>query len=88
MNVTTIAFNLAALAASFAALAISSILAFKQTRIMRASNQLPLLVEYFSELRSVDFNVQDTYLREHLPDIPAGARGFRGFARAGKVVRV
>lgn len=59
--------NVVAVAASLAALTISSILAVRQHRTARNANQLPVVVELLREIRSSETYGKELFLQEELP---------------------
>jgi hypothetical protein len=60
-------FNTAALAASFAALTVSTLMAIRQVRTARHANQLPVIVEIFREMGSSDAYQRERTLFDGLP---------------------
>src|SRR5690349_12779795 len=67
MDAESLIINLAALTASFAALIISTFMAFRQVRIARHANQLPVMMELFAQIRASDTYSKEIMLREELP---------------------
>jgi hypothetical protein len=61
------ALNLAALVASLAALAISSVLALRQVQLSRNANQLPVAVDFLWRMRPPEFLRQEEVLWQELP---------------------
>jgi hypothetical protein len=59
--------NIAALVASLAALTVSIFFATRQSNLMRAANQLPVVISFFAEYRSDQFLQRERYLWENLP---------------------
>jgi hypothetical protein len=77
MDGTSLAVNLAALAASLLSLSVASLLAFRQYRAMHNANQIPVLLELIYRGRSLSFrqNEQElwTSLDFHNPKLGIGA---------------
>lgn len=76
-NISTV-LNIAALFASLLALAISSILALRQSRLMRDANQLPVVIDLFRELRADTFITREQEIWRSLPGDQDPAQGFGG----------
>ena len=76
MNSTVL--NIAALFASLFALAISSFLALRQSRLMRHANQLPVVIDLFRELRADTFITREQEIWHSLPGDKDPAKGFGG----------
>ena len=77
MDPVSTTLNVAALAASLLALFVSSVLARRQTELLNASNQVPVILDYFGHLRANGFISREFALRaaivEHPPEL-----GFSG----------
>ena len=76
MNST--ALNIAALFASLLALALSSFLALRQSRLMRHANQLPVVIDLFRELRADTFITREQEVWHSLPGNEDPSKGFGG----------
>ncbi len=76
-NVPTV-LNIAALLASFLALAVSSLLALRQSRLMRDANQLPVVIDLFRELRADTFITREQEVWSSLPGDKDPSKGFGG----------
>jgi len=66
--------NVVSLAASLAALAISTVLAARQSRLMRHANEVPVLMTIFNQYSSAEFQGYDFYVTqqmatEHSPEL-------------------
>ena len=70
--------NVAALMASLLALAISSVLALRQSRLMRHANELPVVIDLFRELRADTFIVREQEIWNALPGHKDPSKGFEG----------
>jgi hypothetical protein len=70
--------NIAALCASILALAVSSFLALRQSRLMRHANQLPVVIDLFRELRADTFITREQKIWSTLPGDQDPAKGFGG----------
>lgn len=70
--------NIAALFASLLALAISSFLALRQSRLMRDANQLPVVIDLFRELRADTFITREQEIWHSLPGEQDPSKGFGG----------
>jgi len=68
--------NTAALVASLAALTVSIFFAVRQSNLMRAANQLPVVISFFAEYRSDEFLRRERFLWENLPGEHDPAGGF------------
>jgi hypothetical protein len=77
VNISTV-LNIAALFASLLALAISSVLALRQSRLMRDANQLPVVIDLFRELRADTFITREQEIWRSLPGDQDPAQGFGG----------
>jgi hypothetical protein len=76
-NIST-ALNIAALLASFLALAVSSFLALRQSRLMRDANHLPVVIDLFRELRADTFITREQEIWSSLPGDKDPLKGFGG----------
>lgn len=76
-NISTI-LNVAALSASLLALAVSSLLALRQSRLMRHANQLPVIIDLFRELRADTFIIREQEIWRNLPGDKEPSKGFGG----------
>jgi hypothetical protein len=70
--------NIVALLASFLALAVSSFLALRQSRLMRDANQLPVVIDLFRELRADTFITREQEIWNSLPGDKDPSKGFEG----------
>ena len=70
--------NIAALCASILALAVSSFLALRQSRLMRHANQLPVVIDLFRELRADTFITREQKIWSTLPGDQDPSKGFGG----------
>src|SRR5262249_33061697 len=84
MTINATALNVAALIASLLALSVSAVFATRQSAIMKASNHLPVILDYFRELRDHDFIEREFRLREEIgsPDPSLGFTGLPASIRA------
>ena len=78
MNNISNILNIAALFASLLALAMSSVLALRQSRLMRDANQLPVVIDLFRELRADTFITREQEIWRSLPGDQDPAQGFGG----------
>ena len=83
--------DIAALAVSLLALAVSVFTALRQMTIMRDSNQLPVLVELFQEFRSTDWQRAEAYVlgrlrAEHDPEVGFSTLPDEARLSVGKVI--
>ncbi|HLI75486.1 MAG TPA: hypothetical protein VKV02_00975 [Acidobacteriaceae bacterium] len=76
--------NIIAVVVSFVALAVSAIIASRQTKIMYQSNQVPLFVELFQEFRSERFQLAESHILDELEsfDPAEGVMGLPGDIRS------
>lgn len=63
---TSLVLNIAALAASVIAVVMSTRLSARQTRLMRASNHVPVILDYFRDRRSGGFVQREFSVREEI----------------------
>jgi hypothetical protein len=63
---TNLALNVVALAFSLVAIAVSSIIALRQVKIMQHSNLLPVMIDMFREFRAPEFKKHMDYIGESL----------------------
>lgn len=77
MNLSTI-LNVAAITASLLALAVSSFLALRQSRLMRHANQVPVVIDLFRELRADTFITREQQIWSSLPGDMDPSGGFAG----------
>jgi hypothetical protein len=59
--------NILALAVSFVSLAVSGLLAMRQTLIMRHANELPILVDLTRDFRAPEFQQAQDYVLNEFP---------------------
>ncbi len=78
MNSISTILNIAALFASLLALAISSFLALRQSRLMRHANQLPVVIDLFREIRADTFITREQEIWSSLPGDINPSKGFGG----------
>jgi hypothetical protein len=78
MGNVSMALNIAALLASVLALAVSSLLALRQSRLMHDANQLPVVIDLFRELRRDTFITREQEIWSSLPGNVDPSQGFGG----------
>ncbi|WP_433045324.1 hypothetical protein [Dactylosporangium sp. CS-033363] len=83
MDVPSAVINVAALALSLAAFAISTLSQRYQATLMKASNQLPVILEHFLQLRSNGFINREINLRNEIGTYPSDL----GFSRLPEPLR-
>ncbi|MEV1057707.1 hypothetical protein AB0I92_10685 [Micromonospora chalcea] len=71
MDIPALIFNALAVFTAFAALAVSLIMSSRQNDLGHNANQLPVVVELFSEIRSYEFLRKEEELWRDLPKISA-----------------
>lgn len=69
--------NAASLALSIVAIALSALLTYRQMKIMNTANRLPILLDFFREVREPEFRRSQRVMYERLPEC-SPERGLSG----------
>lgn len=73
----SIGLNLATVLMSVLALLVSALLAYRQIGLTVGANHLPVILDAFREIRSVEFQDSQKYIFERLTSEHGSARGYR-----------